>query len=1266
MTQRRRVPEVLWKLFQNRSRTLAETLLSFIPPATLQCRCNATPDCIRCTSDRTSFLLRDDDPSDYRNLLNNCFVFVPENAPSPPLFDHNSLLLQIEIVRRTIEMMLSSSNVICTGYDKLTRSSIVVESLTSSSWSLLKKRVGDGLMFHLLKYCSIFMPLNRRKHHQVAGIAIDGLCWNYLKRKSSRKNQQPSPGVPKRYSKADSVSMNSDIPESSVSCYGECIVDGKMFQNRARTLSETLLSLIPPGTVQCRCKGSPDCIRCGSDGERMSFLLREDDPSEYRELLNNCFVVVSDNGPSPPLFDHNTRYSQIEIVQRTIEMILCENTKNVICIGYDKHKRSSVVLEALTSPSWSLLLKRVGDGLMFHLLKYCSIFIPVNGKKHHQVAGVAINDLKHTSEPHNQQPSSGVCERYHKADSVSMDIDIPESSVRFHEDSTIHVELSQHTQEKGVLSHADQSRKRARSHDDKRKRKQRRFSVNSLCSCCSVWKSLQKVPTQNQINKRPMLYKLERTSSILPAKHIINSLRPNISGANALFKDIFGLTDVYPAQCSHSNDTCAVKTPCLYHSLHKQLQILIRKAIKCPRLKILNKHILDQNSIEDESSQKSNQDLSCSKHQVTSFIWAVCMNIIPRELLGNFRILRKNISKFIGLRIHEKFSLHQCMYKLKTSEFSLLSGNYEWGTKRNFLQRWIYWIFSSVIVPLLQANFYITESEHGKSQVFYYEKSVWEKLTRNSITSLKDKCYNLVSVDSAKKIISSRRFGFSRVRFRPKATGVRPLANLGSSSRLKFSHGVQQFMPVNFVLKDLHAVLKDVQLRTPEKLGSSVFSYNEVHKNLRTFLSRVKNGSNTLPHVYIVVADVQKAYDSINQDKLLHVMKDVIVDDHLLHQTHQIIASNRHFQVCPYLSLCKQFRPYVQNRSSHSIIVDQGRSIKATKDELHFNLEQHVKKNLLLIDRSFYQQKIGIPQGSILSSLLCSFYFGNMENTKLIPFLEKVARSESLNNSDFMLLRLIDDFLFISTSKKLALGFLSRLERGFHEYNCNMNKEKFGLNFDCDEIKSQSNRLYFGNKFIRWSGLFINCKTLEVQADYTVYLDGHLRSTLTVRFHSNPGQHFKKKICDYLRPKCHAIFYDSNINSPAVIRLNIHQAFLLCAMKFHCYVCDLSGICSFDARYYLDIICNSLRYMYRLMKRRVYSSRIDPGLRPILKVKKSDVEWLGLTAYVEVLKRKQSRYRELLHLLELELESKSGSIESTDLKFAVDKLNSSVLWRIKY
>ncbi|XP_048128280.1 telomerase reverse transcriptase isoform X7 [Rhodamnia argentea] len=382
--------------------------------------------------------------------------------------------------------------------------------------------------------------------------------------------------------------------------------------------------------------------------------------------------------------------------------------------------------------------------------------------------------------------------------------------------------------------------------------------------------------------------------------------------------------------------------------------------------------------------------------------------------------------------------------------------------------------------------------------------------------------------------------------------------------------------------------------------------------------------------------------------------------------------------------------------NAHSLSEERSRFIK--REELFVNLIEHVKRNVLQFDKNFYLQGVGIPQGSIISSLLCSLYYGHLERSVVFPFLEKAHESatddfstrqscqgisgsdavimlekDDLPNPSFLLLRFIDDILFISTSKRQAASFFLRLKRGFRDYNCFMNEEKFGLNFDVgphSQSRIQSHRAYIdesGNSFLRWSGLLINCTSLEVQADYTRYQKTHLRSALTVRWQQKPGSHLKTKLCDFLRPKCHPIFFDSNINSAAVVRLNIYQVFLLCAMKFHCYVCDLSYICKIKASSYMKMIEESFRHMFSLIKKRMRTGHLVPSLRPVLQLEEGEVEWLGLVAYIRVLERKQSRHKGLLSHLKSKFSKHWINRDvSPQLKHAVDGSHSSSLWQIEY
>lgn len=97
---RRRVPEVLWRLFHNKARTLADTILSLIPSpplAVANCRCKGRR-CLGCMGDKAmSYLLRPKDPSDYRKLLTQCFVVVPDGAPPLSGFDPHNRWPQLEV-----------------------------------------------------------------------------------------------------------------------------------------------------------------------------------------------------------------------------------------------------------------------------------------------------------------------------------------------------------------------------------------------------------------------------------------------------------------------------------------------------------------------------------------------------------------------------------------------------------------------------------------------------------------------------------------------------------------------------------------------------------------------------------------------------------------------------------------------------------------------------------------------------------------------------------------------------------------------------------------------------------------------------------------------------------------------------------------------------------------------------------------------------------------------------------------------------------------
>jgi telomerase reverse transcriptase len=267
-----------------------------------------------------------------------------------------------------------------------------------------------------------------------------------------------------------------------------------------------------------------------------------------------------------------------------------------------------------------------------------------------------------------------------------------------------------------------------------------------------------------------------------------------------------------------------------------------------------------------------------------------------------------------------------------------------------------------------------------------------------------------------------------------------------------------------------------------------MFSVGDIYERIRTFKRSMRGDGQR--HFFFAKVDVQAAFDTIPQDAIIDLMK------HIPEHSRYLLSS--HFEMQPldetpgsvmnkkaaqkWHSVAKVpneravFRQTVEDvyapTKKGAIFVDNAFQRSVTTESLMALMACHIKDNLVKIGKKYYRQKKGIPQGSVLSSMLCNYFYADLEVQEL-PFLQ---------TGDCLLLRLIDDFLLITTDKDKACRFVEIMHHGLPKYGVKVGPSKSLVNFDLETQGVAVPRIGDGQPF-PYCGNLIDCSTLGVAKD---------------------------------------------------------------------------------------------------------------------------------------------------------------------------------------
>ncbi|XP_008160037.2 telomerase reverse transcriptase isoform X1 [Eptesicus fuscus] len=1053
-------------------------------------------------------------------------------------------------------------------------------------------------------------------------------------------------------------------------------------------------------------------------GPQGRCLVQPGDPMAFRALVAQCLVCVPWDAQPPPVAPDFRQVSCLkELVARVVQRLCERGARNVLAFGFalldgarggppmafTTNVRSylpNTVTETLRgSGAWGLLLRRVGDDVLTHLLARCALYLLVPPNCAYQVCGPPLYDLCTTRHAGGSLTGLGPTRQAWNGGGGG-EAGVPPGCRTKRRRSSAggsppqakrprHGPIPEPCRGPGASDPRVVTPTRAATEaspgegEPRRPRRPLPLLGREREAGCPFSRPSrpQAAPGPRVVAETKQFLYCSGGKERLRSSFLLNSLQPSLTGARRLVETIF--LDWKPLQRGAPRRTR--RLPTRYWRMRPLFQELLANHARCPYGALLREHCPLRDSATpatpaavEEAAAVGSSNQGCSgvgisapeedtgpprlvqllrqhsspKH-VYGLLRACLRRLVPARLWGsrhNERRFLKNVKKFISLGKFAKLLSQELTWKMKVQDCAWLCQSpggrcvpaTEHRLREAVLAKFLCWLMGTYVVELLKSFFYVTETTFQKNQLFFFRKSVWSQLQSIGIRQHFDRVQlRELSAAEVKRHREARpALLMSRLRFLPKPRGLRPIVNMDYVVGARTFHGDKKVQHLTSRVKTLFSVLNYEREQRPGLLGASVLGMDDIYRAWRAFVLRMR-AQDPVPQLYFVKVDVMGAYDALPQDRLVEVIANVIKPQEHTYCLRQyaVVQRTAHGRVRksfkrhvstftdlqPYM---KQFVQQLQKTSSlrDAVVIEQSCSLNEASSGLFDVFLRLVYNHIIRIGGKFYIQCQGIPQGSILSTLLCSLCYGDMES-RVFPGLQR----------DGVLLRLVDDFLLVTPHLTQAKAFLRTLSRGVPEYGCKANLRKTVVNFplEDDALGSTAPLQLPAHCLFPWCGLLLDTRTLEVFCDYSSYAQTSIRASLAFSQGFKPGRSMRRKLFAVLRLKCHSLLLDLQVNGLQTVCTNVYKIFLLQAYRFHACVLQLpfSQHVRKNPSFFLRVISDTASRCHTLLKAK------NPGVRLGTKgaagpFPSEAARWLCFHAFLLKLSRHSATYRCLLGALQ--------------------------------
>lgn len=427
------------------------------------------------------------------------------------------------------------------------------------------------------------------------------------------------------------------------------------------------------------------------------------------------------------------------------------------------------------------------------------------------------------------------------------------------------------------------------------------------------------------------------------------------------------------------------------------------------------------------------------EHQVdpkklVEFLFCISKRILSACLsFYNFRILKSKLTLFVFRNKFESLTFQEIRRYFRLNDTKLFRSRTctgpEFCKRANAFVEFVVFLFERIYIPVVSKYFHATETSFSKLKVIYFTRKTWNALSESPIRAF-----------LANYKATEAKSSFNKIRAIPKKEGFRMVVNVCRRRGLRSVHAI--------LLEELKG-----------HLGNSVLKYREANQRIQEYRTKC-------PQPHILKFDLEKCFDNIPHDKVRDVLASVlkrkeyyIKKFYILEKTSGAVRL-RLARKCANRNISMAELVKTEKVQKNQIICDSIFDDKRSSAQALAEIEDSLFKNTIKHRGRFYEQTRGIPQGSILSSIVCSLYFAYID----MQFLNGIV-------GDGIVMRYIDDFIVMTPNLSEMYAYLKAI-KGLRHFGMTLNSEKIESTFVLEEPFNCRNTIQRqAANYVTWCGM---------------------------------------------------------------------------------------------------------------------------------------------------------------------------------------------------